>query len=120
MRLGSGYALERSKARTKDNTTNRKLLQIVMKVEDSERMISLTRGIKMKGRDKDVFGEHAYLTTQPGKGAQQYEKQVWEKKVKFSGTVVMNTGSAEFNGLENPDAENEMNAFAELNDGSGT
>ena len=40
--------------------------------------------------------------------------------MKFSGMVVMNTGSAEFNGLENPDAENEMNAFAELNDGSGT
>ena len=40
--------------------------------------------------------------------------------MKFSGTVVMNSGSAEFNGLENPDAEVEMEIFAAANDGSGT
>ena len=108
------------KTRSKDDTTHRKLLQIVMKIDDSERMIALTREIKKKGRDKDVFGEHAYLATQPSRGAQQHEKQAWEKKVKFSGTVVMNMGSAEFNGLENPDAEVETNIFGEVNDGSGT
>ena len=32
----------------------------------------------------------------------------------------MNTGSAEFNGLENPDAEIEMEVFGETKDGSGT
>ena len=32
----------------------------------------------------------------------------------------MNMGSAEFNGLENPDAEVEMDIFGEANDGSGT
>ena len=30
---------------------------------------------------------------------------MWERKVKFSGMVMMNQGSVEFNGLENPDAE---------------
>ena len=30
----------------------------------------------------------------------------------------MNTGSAEFNSLENPDAETEMEVFGELKDGS--
>ena len=62
------------KTRIKDNTTHRKLLQIVMKVEDSERMISLTREIKKKGRDKDVFGDHGYLATQPVRGAQYHKK----------------------------------------------
>ena len=33
---------------------------------------------------------------------------MWERKVKFSGTVMMNQGSVEFNGLENPDAEVQM------------
>ena len=83
-------------------------------------MIAPTREIKKKGRDKEVFGEDAYLATQPGKGAQQHEKQAWEKKVKFSRTVVMNTGSAKFNGLGNPDVEVDMEIFAEANDGSGT
>ena len=32
----------------------------------------------------------------------------------------MNMGSAEFNGLEHPDAEVEMDIFSETNDGSGT
>ena len=91
-----------------------------MKIENSERMIALTREIKKKGREKDVFGEHAYIATQPSRGAQQHEKQAWGKKVKFSGTVVMNMGSAEFNGLENPDTEVEMDIFGEANDGSGT
>ena len=40
--------------------------------------------------------------------------------MKSSGTVVMNSGSAEFNGLENPDAEVEMEIFAPANNGSGT
>ena len=40
--------------------------------------------------------------------------------MKFSGTVVINPGSADFNGLENPDAEVEMKIFAPANDGSGT
>ena len=91
-----------------------------MKIEDSEQMIALTREIKKKGRDKDVFGEHAYLATQPSRGAQQHEKQALEKKVKFSRTVVMNMGSAEFNGLGNSDAEIEMEIFCKTNDGSGT
>ena len=91
-----------------------------MKIDDSERMIALTREIKKKGREKDVFGEHAYIATQPSRGAQQHKKQAWEKKVKFSGTVVMNMGSAEFNGLENPDAEVEMDIFGEANGGSVT
>ena len=51
-----------------------------MKIEDSKRMIALTREIKKKGRDKDVFGEHAYLVTQPTRGAQQHEQQAWGKK----------------------------------------
>ena len=34
--------------------------------------------------------------------------------------VVMNSGSAEFNGLENPDAEVEMEIFAAANNSSGT
>ena len=108
------------KTRSKDDTTHQKFLQIVMKIEDSEQMIALTREIKKKGRDKDVFGEHAYLATQASRGAQQHEKQVWEKKVKFSGTVVMNTGSAEFNGLENLNAEIKMEVFGETKCGSGT
>ena len=83
-------------------------------------MIALTREIKKKRRYKDVLGKHAYLANQHIIGAQQHEKQAWEKKVKFSGTVVMNTGSAEFNGLENCDAETEMEVFGELKDGSGT
>ena len=83
-------------------------------------MIALTREIKKKGRDKDVFGEHTYLATQPNRRAQQHEKQAWKKKVKFSRTVGMNTGSAEFNGLENPDTEIEMEVFGEIKDGSGT
>ena len=91
-----------------------------MKIDDSERMVVLTREIKKKGRDKDVFGEHAYLVTQLSRGAQQHEKQAWEKKVKFSGTVVMNMGSAEFNGLENLDAEVKMDICGKANDGSGT
>ena len=91
-----------------------------MKIEDSERMIALTREIKKKGRDKDVFGEHAYLATQPNRRAQQHEKQAWKKKVKFSGTVVMNTGSAEFNGMENLDSEIKMEVFGETKDGSET
>ena len=40
--------------------------------------------------------------------------------MKFSGTVVMNMGSAKFDGLENPDAEIEMEIFGETNDSSGT
>ena len=91
-----------------------------MKINDSECMIALTREIKKKGRDKDVFGEHAYLATQPSRGAQQHKQQAWERKVKFSGTVVMNMGSAEFNGLENPDAEVEMDIFGKAHDGSST
>ena len=63
------------KTRSKDDTTHGKILQIVMKAEDLEQMIALTREIKKKGRDKDVFGEHSYLATQPGKGAQQHKKQ---------------------------------------------
>ena len=38
------------KKRSKDDTTHRKLLQIVMKIDDSERMIALTREIKKKGK----------------------------------------------------------------------
>ena len=71
-----------------------------MKVEDLEQMIALTREIKKKERDKDVFSKHSYLDTQHGKGDQQHKKAAWEKKIKFSGTMVMNTGSAQFNGLK--------------------
>ena len=107
------------RTRGNEDTSYRKMNQISMNVQDTERMIPLFREIKKKGLEKELFGEHADIGFQPIKG-EQHEKESWAKKVRFHGTVMRNTGSATFPGLEQPDVETEMERYEPTNDGSGT
>jgi len=96
------------KKRSTDDTSHRKVFQIETKVDDQPRLVNLVKEIKKKGYEKDIFGESCYLAFQPDRDATPDHKKVWERKVKYSGTVMMNQGSVEFNGLEFPDAEVQM------------
>ena len=96
------------KKRSSDDTSHRKVFQLEHKFEDQPRLVTLVKEIKKKGYEKDIFGEAAYFAFQPERNASGEHKKAWERKVKYSGTVMMNQGSVEFSGLENPDAEVQM------------
>ena len=93
------------KKQSANDTSHRKVFQIEYKFEDQSRLVNLVQEIKKKGYEKDIFVEATYFVFQPDQDASTEHKKVWERKVKFSDTVMMNQGSVEFNGLENPDAE---------------
>ena len=94
--------------RSQDDTSHRKVFQLEYRIKDKLNIVKVATECKKKGYDKDLFGEMAYFSLQPDRDAENKPKQVWEGRLRFSGTVQMNIGSVEFRGLENPDAEVEM------------
>ena len=93
------------KKQSANDTSHRKVFQLEYKFEDQSRLVNLVQEIKKKGYEKDIIGEATYFAFQPDRDTSEEHKKMWERKVKFSDTVMMNQGSIEFNGLEDPDVE---------------
>ena len=75
--------------------------------------------IKKKGREKELFGEHAYIAFQPITG-EQHEKEHWAKRLRHHGAVMRNIGNGTFVGLEHPDAETVMERYEAATEGLET
>ena len=73
-------------------------------------MTAVFHEIKKKRREKDLFGEHVYIASQPI-SRQTHEREAWAKEFRHHGMVMRNTGKATFAGLEYPDAETEIVRF---------